>query len=75
MPYIDVADVIAAFAEEFANANIAAFQEMKIKTTRENMKDFSHKEVKGAPLARIAQTKMAQLPDAKFKQLLSSSSF
>ena len=67
MLYVDLNDVTTAFAREmFANANIEALQERKIKTIRKNMEGFSRKEVKGAHLARIAQSKVAHSPDSKF---------
>ena len=68
MPYVDLNDVTTAFASEmFANANIEALQERKIKTIRKNMEGFSRKEVKGAHLARIAQSMVTHPPDSKFK--------
>ena len=73
MPYVDLNDVTTAFASEmFANANIDALQERKIETVRKNMEGFSRKEVKGATLARIAQSKVAHPPDSKFKLMVSS---
>ena len=76
MPYIDLDDVTTAFASEmFANANIEAHQEKKIQTVRKNMEGFSRKEVKGATLACIAQSKVAHPPDSKFKLMVSSTSF
>ena len=71
MPYIDVRDV----TEAFAHANIEAIQEKNIQTDRKNTEGFSRKEVKGAVLARIAQSKVANPPNSKFKQMVSSTSF
>ena len=71
MPYIDVRDV----TEAFANANIEAFQEKSIETVCTNMDGFSRKEVKQAELARIVQSRVAHLPNSKFKQMVGSSSF
>ena len=63
MPYVDINDVTTAFASEmFANANIDALQERKIETIRKNIEGFSCKEVKGAHLARIAQSMVAHPP-------------
>ena len=59
----------------FANANIEAQQERKIQTACKNMEGFSRKEVKGATLARIAQSKVAHPPDSQFKLMVSSPSF
>ena len=39
------------------------------------MEGFSRKEVKRAILARVAQSKVAHLPDSKFKLMVSSPSF
>ena len=76
MPYVDLNDFTTAFASEmFANANIDALQERKIETVRKNMEGFSRKEVKGAILARIAQSKVVHPPDSKFKVMVSSRSF
>ena len=72
MPYVDLNDVTTAFASIFfANANIDALQERKIETIRKNMEGFSRKEVKGAHLARIAQSMVAHPPDSKFKLMVS----
>ena len=73
MPYVDLNDVTTAFASEmFANANIEALQECKIKTIRKNMEGFSRKEVKGAHLARIVQSKVAHPPESKLKLMVTS---
>ena len=74
MPYIDVDDVVDAFAHANIEAghNIEAIQERPIETVCMKMKDFSRREVKGAILARKAQILLAHPPDAKFKQLVSS---
>ena len=71
MPYIDVRDT----TESFANANIEAFQEKSLQTVCKNMEGFSRKEVRGATLARIAQSKVVHPPDTKFKQMVSSPIF
>ena len=76
MPYIDVDDVVDAFAHANieADQDIKAIQERKIETVRMQMKDFSRREVKGAIAARKAQRILAHPPDAKFKQLVNSDS-
>ena len=75
MPYIDVDDVTKAFASEaFALANIDAAQEKIIQTVRKNMEGYSRKEVKRAIMARVAQSKVAHLPDSKFKLMVNSPS-
>ena len=50
MPYINVGDVVEAFAHANIKAghDIEAIQETPIETVRMKMKDFSRREVKGA---------------------------
>ena len=50
MPYIDVSDIVEAFAHTNieADQDIKAIQERKIETVCIKMKDFSRREVKGA---------------------------
>ena len=71
IPCIDVRDV----TEAFAHLSIEAFQEKSLQTVRKNMEGFSRKEVKGAVLARIDQSKVAHPPNSKFKKMVSSPSF
>ena len=76
MSYIDVGDIVEAFAHANIEVghDIEAIQETPIETVRMKMKDFSPREVKGAILARKAQILLGHLPDARFKQLVNSDS-
>ena len=76
MPYIDVGDIVEAFAHANIEAghDIEAIQETAIETVRMKMNGFSRREVKGAIADRKAQILLGHLPDARFKQLVNSDS-